>query len=420
MIVVLVVTFVCILTVVRLLVVYSGTVNFFLTGTDKGFKFSECFLLWKLAKISDLEEPSKLFFSVESLTDAIGSVMRTAKIKGNEKSDKIQNFLLKLYDFRTKLKLDHENKKGLESTKYLAKGQKLRIILPGHGLFASYIMNNGYEMIIRLPSKNKTLPILTQGWLNKTISVYLWRKGDASYTFDTQVTNSGVFDGQPVLYLAQTNKLLRAQKRRSVRCECNLGASLYFIRQEITDFSIVETEPGYKVILEDISEDGAMIRIGGQGLVNAQIKLQFILKNVLILMYGIVRAVEYNKEINQSRLHFECIHLEKDMKNVILSFVYNVLPQEQKDVFDALTATEQDKKADYENPIEELEPLPLEETSEKNTTKEDSKDLIEENVELKTDDVDDEKNDDGETDIVFPDEIPLPNFDELDGQTNLN
>lgn len=387
---VLVITVISILIFIRLLVVYSGVIKFLLTGLDKGFKFSECFLLWRLSRLADLEEPIALFVSVPSLNRAIASVIRMSKMRGKDKSDSIQNFLSKLYDFRTKLNLEHENKKGLESTKYLGKGQRLRIIFPGHGVFTSEIVNNGYEIIIRLPSQNRTFPVLSNEWVNKKISVYLWRKGDASYVFDTKVTNSGVFNGQTVLYLAQTTELLRAQKRKSVRCECNLDASLYFINQEITDFNMVETEPGYKVVLEDISEDGAMIRVGGQGLVNAQIKIQFMLNDVLILMYGIVRAVEYNKSINQSRLHFECIHLEKDMKNAILSFVYNVLPQEQKEVFDALIATEEDKAEDDSAVIAEAQESPLLEKSEQ-----------QKNPDLE----EGQKNSDDENDEIY---IPLP------------
>ena len=102
-----------------------------------------------------------------------------------------------------------------------------------------------------------------------------------------------------------------------------------------------------------------MIRVGGKGIENAQIKLQFMINDVLILMFGIVRAVEYNKEINQSRLHFECVHLEKEMRNAILSFVYNVLPQNEQNIFDALNATQEDKETEENisglNEVEELQ-----------------------------------------------------------------
>lgn len=357
MILALILTVLAILAAARILVVYSDKIKFFTMGSDNGFKFSESMLLWKLSKTAEIDDPVALFLSVPTLNKAVASYISDARQRGAMDTDKVQDFLTKLYKFRTKLNIEHENKKGLESTKYMDKGQRLRIILKGHGVFASTILNNGYEMIISLPVQNHAFPVPSEEWVGKKISVYLWRKGDASYVFDTNVTNAGVFSGKTVLYLAQTNELLRTQKRRSVRCECHIPASMYFIKKEITDFNIVEAEPGYKVILEDISEDGAMIRVGGKGIVNAQIKLQFSLNGTLILMYGVVRAVEFNKEINQSRLHFECVHLDKEMRNIILSFVYNVLPQEQKDVFDAINATEEDKAEDESN-AEEHGPEP--------------------------------------------------------------
>lgn len=347
---------------IRCLVVYEDVIKFFATGSDNGFKFKETYALWKLAKITKVEEPISLFISVPSLNTAISSLIADTRRRGIENTDKIQNFLTKLYKFRTELNLRHENKKGIESTKYLPKDQKLRIICADQkGVFTSRILNNGYEIVIKLPVQNNIATIYSDEWIGKNVSVYLWKKGDAAYVFDTQVTNAGVFNGQTAIYLAQTNELLRIQKRKSVRCECSLNADMYFMNSSNIDFNLVETEHGYKVVLEDISEDGAMIRVGGKGIENTQIKLQFMLNDVLILMFGIIRAVEYNKEINQSRLHFECVHLEKEMRNAILSFVYNVLPQNEQNIFDALNATQEDKETDEKlsglNEVEELQEI---------------------------------------------------------------
>ena len=96
-----------------------------------------------------------------------------------------------------------------------------------------------------------------------------------------------------------------------------------------------------------------MIRIGGKGVSNTQIKIQFELEGTFILMFGIIKAVEFNAEINQSRLHFECTHVEPTMKNHILSFVYKVLPERQKEIFAALTETEQDAKDMGDSPDED-------------------------------------------------------------------
>lgn len=344
MIIVLAVTVLILIVILRLSVVYKEKIKFFATGLDSSFSLSETAMLWNLASLTEMEEPAALFISLPSLNRAIVRIISDSKRKGTENSPKIQKFLSKLYDFRTKLNLEHAAKTGIDSTKYLDKGQKLRIILPGHGVFVSEIVNNGYEIVIRLPFQNGKHTVSGENWIGKTVSVYLWRKKDAAYVFDTVVTNNGVFNGNSVIYLAHTSELLRNQKRRSVRCQCNIPCAMYFIEREITDFNTVEKDAGYRVIIEDISEDGAMIRVGGRGIVNSQIKLQFNIGEKIILMYGIVRAVEYNKVINQSLLHFECLHIEQEMKNAVLSFVYEIIPQEEKDIFDALHGTEEDMK----------------------------------------------------------------------------
>ncbi len=342
------VTAISIFLFIRLLILFQVQIQFMMTGQDKGFKFNEILLLWKLAKEAEIEEPLTLFVSVPTLNMAISKIVMESKTNGTESLASTQNFIAKLYEYRTKIDLDHENKKGLESTKYLEKGQRLRIILKGKGVFVSEILSVGYELIIKLPLQKNVRLVEPKQWVMKDVSVYLWRKGDASYVFDTRVTNAGIFQGQNVLYLAHTNQLERAQKRKSVRASCEIYAQLYFIEDEEPDFDVVEIDDGYKCLLEDISEDGAMIRIGGKGKQNIRIKLQFEIDNKLIIMFGIVRAVEFNAESNQSRLHFECLHIEKEMKNTILSFIYRDLSEEKKNELQAITEREEES-AEAEN-----------------------------------------------------------------------
>ena len=342
------VTAISIFLFIRLLILFQVQIQFMMTGQDKGFKFNEILLLWKLAKEAEIEEPLTLFVSVPTLNMAISKIVMESKTNGTESLASTQNFIAKLYEYRTKIDLNHENKKGLESTKYLEKGQRLRIILKGKGVFVSEILSVGYELIIKLPLQKNVRLVEPKQWVMKDVSVYLWRKGDASYVFDTRVTNAGIFQGQNVLYLAHTNQLERAQKRKSVRASCEIYAQLYFIEDEEPDFDVVEIDDGYKCLLEDISEDGAMIRIGGKGKQNIRIKLQFEIDNKLIIMFGIVRAVEFNAESNQSRLHFECLHIEKEMKNTILSFIYRDLSEEKKNELQAITELEEES-AEAEN-----------------------------------------------------------------------
>ena len=322
---------------------------------DSDFKLSEINTLWKLAKKTKLEEPISLFLSTNVLNDCIAQIIAEAKNNNTENSYQTQQFLSKLYKYRTRITLDHEGKKGLENTRSLDVGQRLRIILPGKGVFASVVLNNGREIVVSLPrqedKKNKRFTVLEgEMWEDHHISVYFWRKGDAGYAFDTEVFSAGVFQGQDCLFLRHSNKLDRAQKRQSVRCVCNIYAQMYMIKSEVVDYNAVDTEEGYRCLLEDISEDGAMIRIGGIGKANARIKLQFELQDTFIMMYGIIRAVEYNKVIDQSRLHFECTHIDPTMKNAILTYVYNVIPENEKEINEALMASEEDSYKEEDLP----------------------------------------------------------------------
>ena len=161
---------------------------------------------------------------------------------------------------------------------------------------------------------------------------------------------NGVFFGKAVLYLKHTEKLLRTQKRRAVRTKCNIYASLFIIKDKVIDYNRVETQAGYRCLIEDISESGAMVRIGGKGVPNIQLKMQFTIEGKLIIMFGIVRTVEYNSSIDQSRLHFECVHIEPQMKNQILSFVYNIMSPEERKAYELFPADEDSETAaKYEN-----------------------------------------------------------------------
>ena len=331
---------------VWLLKYFSPKINFYAAGLDQKFNLSEIAILWKLAKVVELEEPEALFVSTNSLSRCITNLIETSRRNGTEGSREVQDFLAKLYKFRTKIELASENRRGLESSKALSNGQKLRLVLKGSGIFASKILNNSRDLVITMPIQDGRIKIPPEDWKDKNVSVYLWRKGDAGYVFDSKVLAYGVFWGQNVLYLTHSDNLFRAQKRKSIRTECHIPAHLYIIKEFVSDYSQVETTPGFKCILEDISSDGAMIRIGGKGVNNIQIKLQFELDNMLILMYCLVRSVEFNQANNQSRLHVECIHIEPSMRNEILSFVYKVLPEDQKNAEVALTQLEDEDKAD--------------------------------------------------------------------------
>ena len=335
--------------------VYKMKIKFFITGMDAGFSMSDTHLLWNVSQICELDEPTTLFFSLPALTKCMSQITNQASADNQIDSSKYQTLLSKLFAYRTKIQNASDNKKGLTSTETLESGQRLRIILPGKGVFASQVINNGKMLIITIPKKNDMITISAEEWVGKVINVYFWRKGDAQYVFDTAVMQTGIYLGKSTLYIKHSYNLTRTQKRRSVRAKCEIYANLFFVKKSDNNEQIIESKNGFRCLLEDISESGALIKIGGKGRENIKIKLQFSIQNKLIIMNGIVRKVEYNIEKNQSLLHFECTQIEQSMKNEILAYVYNMLPENEKEVLEALKQSEDDSKNDFEGNMKVLE-----------------------------------------------------------------
>lgn len=389
-----------VLLIIRLVLFFSDKIKFISKGLDSGFKIKEILLLWKLAKTSGLEDPSSLFLSLHALNRSIAYVISNARTNHTEHTKETQKFLSKLYEYRTKVELSPQMRKGLKSTKGIAVGQKLRIVVKGEGVFTSSVLNNGRSLTISLPLKDGIITIPSNEWISKIISVYLWRENDASYVFDTLVLDSNLFNSKVTLVLEHTDNLIRAQKRKSVRCQCKIPAKMFLIKSEITDVSAIEHEEGLRCIIEDISEGGAFVKIGGKGQKDMQIKLQFVIDESLVMMHGFVKAVEYNQEFNQSMLHFECSHIDPKMKNIILSYVYNVLPQEEKEIAEVINLVEQDEIESKKNMNQELQ-------EELNKIDNDSNVMIDENNNMSSEN-NFYKNDSENMDEIHEENIQIP------------
>ncbi len=311
---------------IRIVVIFSGGIRFYATGLDAGFSFSEIAMLWRLCSAAELDNPESVFISVAAIDRSIAQIKQTSRIEGTEDSPKIKKILATMYEYRTKVDLDPRRNKGIKTTKSISIGQRLHILLKGHGVFTSQVVNNGRELTISLPLKNKKVALASQDWVKKDISVYFYRYEDASYVFDARVRGSMQFGSHVSLFLPHTDKILRTQKRSAIRCECNVKGFLYV--QALQTENIDESNiPGLKCLVEDISEDGALIRIGGKGKKNLKLRLEFLLDDDVIIMSGQVRGVEYNEAMNVSRLHFQCLEIDEEEKNKILTYVYTFLTE---------------------------------------------------------------------------------------------
>jgi c-di-GMP-binding flagellar brake protein YcgR len=326
-------------------------IRFFTAGLDSGFKPAQILTLGKIGKATGLEDLRSLFWSISALDSCTAEIVRRAKFAGADNDADTQRLLSSLYDYRTKVALDNSHKRrGLESTRDIEAGQRIRILLRGVGVFSSKVLRvTPKDLVLEYPSSTK-IKATSIEWKGKELSVYLWRHEDAGYVFDTVVVPDPVSEGRAILHVTHSTNLVRSQKRKSIRVKCSIYAQMYLFKPGMDVDSALEPEPGMKCLLEDISEDGAMVVIGGKAIKDMKIKLQFMVLDVLVIMVGVIRAVEYNQETNQSRIHFECGELNPRMKNAVLTFVYNVLPEEEKEELDAIRLTEEDGTRETEAP----------------------------------------------------------------------
>lgn len=320
------ISFVILVIILRISFILSPILKFFIHGLRGGFLFSEVRFLWPIAVSEYPDNPDFFYSSKHSLSKSIAAVLHEStesRISGDEKR---QAFLNRLYAYRTKVELDPDNKRGIKHSRFLTRGQKLTVLRKGSGMFSSQVMHSGNRLIVSLPLEDGELTVPGSDWLGKKISIYLHRHGDAFYVFDTVVLENVLYNGRNALALAHSAALLRSQKRTSVRCKCDVHARLFLGAQKSETRLKPESSPGLKCILEDISEGGALIRIGGKAKEKMLIKLQFQLEGKTVIMYGVSKFFEYDEAYNESHIHFQCLETTPWFKNIILGYVYKTLP----------------------------------------------------------------------------------------------
>jgi c-di-GMP-binding flagellar brake protein YcgR len=251
-------------------------------------------------------------------------------MSGESEEQGTQDFLSKLYDYRKKVEMNKPKfRNGITSSRQINEGQRLRVLVPGTGVFSSEVVKiiSPYLTISR-PYNNKLGTHMA--WNGMKISIYFWREDDAGYVFDTVVIDEVFSKGISSLKIEHSDSLFRTQKRRSVRIKLHKAAFLYSAGDN-DEPGKLEVLPGLKCYLEDISDCGCAVTVGGQANAGMRVKVQFALNNVPICILGTVRSIDYREETNRSLLHIEADPLPLDMRNHILGEVFGMLPEEDED-----------------------------------------------------------------------------------------
>lgn len=299
-------------------------IHFYAKGKEAGFSFNEVNLLRKVAVEGRLKNPTSLFWSIKQLDRSIrGAIIR---FQSEGVLDELNNmiFLSKLFDFRKTVELKLPKYTiGLKTTRKITKMQYLKISIPGLGVYVSQVVENQRRYIAITYPEGPKLP---QGYEFKgeKLNIYFWRKDDAGYVFESRVVEDHMDRKVPILYISHSDSIIRSQKRSSVRADLNGPAELFPLKVIAQASDELEERRGIRCRLQDISEDGAALLIGGRGKVGMNVKIQFKLSDSKLVMCGVVKGVSFQKNKNTSIIHIQSVPLSNRMKNRILAYVYDL------------------------------------------------------------------------------------------------
>jgi hypothetical protein len=119
--------------------------------------------------------------------------------------------------------------------------------------------------------------------------------------------------------------LFRSQKRKSVRSRTKLPGHLYLVKRFEGAYERPESVPGMRCVIEDVSEAGAAVFIGGKAKPGLKMKVQFRLGDGQVVMSGTAKGVDYDSKKNQSRIHFQALAPSRHTRDILLGYVFNIL-----------------------------------------------------------------------------------------------
>jgi c-di-GMP-binding flagellar brake protein YcgR len=291
-------------------------------GKEAGFSLKEVEMLRQIAIQSHLEDPCSLFSSQDQFDICLRLLIKTIKSSGVYDEPETQTFLSKLYNYRQKIEMNKPaSKGGISNSRQIGEGQYLKILVQGSGVFRSQVVNNTNQYLtISRPISNKGSS--TMSWSGAKISIYFWREDDAGYVFDAYVQDEVFSKGVSSLKIEHSESLFRTQKRKSIRIKIQKVAYLYLVSESEQPHKI-ESAPGLKCFLEDISDTGCSLTVGGKAEDSGmRVKVQFALDNTALCMSGAVRSTSYNADTNRSVLRIEADPLPMETRNRILGEIF--------------------------------------------------------------------------------------------------
>lgn len=300
-------------------------IPFYAKGRETGFTFREIGLLRRVAVESKADNPTALFWSLKQLDKSIRDIIIKLRAGGREDNAEANALLGKLFELRKRLEFDlPKYKLGLKSSKNIMVRQRVKLTLPGAGPFGSIVVENLPRYLALSYPQGPALP---EGfsWKGQTVGVHFWRAEDAGYYFQTKVLNDFTERQYPIIHIGHSDGLVRTQKRRSVRVSTDVPGEVFPLKSIDVANELPEQNKGLRCRVQDLSEGGAAVLIGGRAKAGLPIKLQVEVSGRPVVMSGVVKTATFDGKSNRSVLHIQAVPLSDASRNRVLTFVYNLL-----------------------------------------------------------------------------------------------
>lgn len=305
----------------------DSSLGFYLKGNQLGFRVSELRALMRLSRQFGIADPSNMLLSGKTFDRCLRQILVKGNATGLMDDPQTVGLLFRALEYRMGVERNRpRHRTGMETTRTLAAGQLMKLLLPGIGLFQTRIVENSRTHIAVEMPVGKGLPSNHQ-WRNQHVEVYFWRRGDAMYYFSSTVLNSPEKTAlNPVLHLNHAEELMRTQKRANIRVEVLKEGRVMPLSEAIPADERWLPDHGYLCKVTDISETGAAIIVRGKVKPGRSVKIQIELGGLPIVMCGDIKSSTLNVTHNASLLHVEANpRLSTAMRVRVMAYVLGLV-----------------------------------------------------------------------------------------------
>lgn len=301
----------------------TGWHNFYQIAKVRNLTKAEIEILKRLVLTYGLTKPALIFTSTNILDSCIQRSIRklsVQEIKSESKEEMINTY----YRLRNKV-VRRRGVKGVQTTKELPVGAKLRIGVENYGTFSVDVNTNIDEYL------GISIPVLPPGrmvaWNKKKVNCSYWKEDDAAYNFITKVMDVLISEEAQSICLKHTDKIARVQKRRHPRKNIRLPvlfSRVRVIEEEGKKKARVDKKDSHWGTIIDISVGGLSIETAVPIDKNNYVKTQFELReDYKVTAFGKVKRIERDGARRTWMMHVQFTKIDKKHKNEIYSVLYN-------------------------------------------------------------------------------------------------